>query len=387
MSYSFFMENKWILPLFVSLIITLLSLAAAAKPALPPVFIFGDSTADVGTNNFLPHSMARADFPPNGIDFPGGPNPTGRFSNGLNSADFLARLFGYKRSPSPFLSFKYSSLQKKMFNGINFASGGSGLLDITGRTMLTLMKFGTGNIPLGVSFRNQQKHVISLTDQMHQFSSVKNNLTTLMGVKPTEKYLKGSLIFISIGSNDLFAYYHSKSSIPKEDFLCSLELAYENHLKTLYDLGARKFGIISVAPIGCCPSQKIFNATEGCLEELNEYAIAFHLKLEALLCKLSTEYEDFMYSLGNSYEMTINVIQNPLLFNFTEVESACCGSGKLNAESFCKQGSNLCSDRNQYLFWDRFHPSQAASKLAAITLFSGGQPFVSPVNFYQLAMA
>jgi hypothetical protein len=41
-----------------------------AEAALPAVFILGDSTADVGTNSFLPSRKARADFPFNGIDFP-----------------------------------------------------------------------------------------------------------------------------------------------------------------------------------------------------------------------------------------------------------------------------------------------------------------------------
>lgn len=57
--------------------------------ALPtPLFIFGDSTADVGTNTYLRGSKVRADFPPYGIDFPSA-RPTGRFSNGYNSADFV----------------------------------------------------------------------------------------------------------------------------------------------------------------------------------------------------------------------------------------------------------------------------------------------------------
>lgn len=51
-----------------------------------PIFIFGDSTMDVGTNNFLSHSEARADVLPNGIDYPYS-IATGRFSNGLNTAD------------------------------------------------------------------------------------------------------------------------------------------------------------------------------------------------------------------------------------------------------------------------------------------------------------
>lgn len=83
----------------------------------------------------------------------------------------------------------------------------------------------------------------------------------------------------------------------------------------LLTLGARKFGIISVPPIGCCPSQRIYNTTGGCLEELNEHARAFYATMEALLCKLSSEYKDMKYSLGNTYEMTINVIQNPLPFS------------------------------------------------------------------------
>lgn len=60
----------------------------SANAEVPTIFIFGDSTADVGTNNFLPQSHARANFPHNGVDFPHA-RPTGRFSNGLNSADFL----------------------------------------------------------------------------------------------------------------------------------------------------------------------------------------------------------------------------------------------------------------------------------------------------------
>lgn len=82
------MENKsWVGLLVLCLAIAVVGLAEAGVPA---IFILGDSTADVGTNNFLPGSMARADFPHNGVDFPFS-RATGRFSNGLNSADFLCK--------------------------------------------------------------------------------------------------------------------------------------------------------------------------------------------------------------------------------------------------------------------------------------------------------
>ena len=74
------------MPLLVLyLAMAVLPLAKAVKPA---VFILGDSTADVGTNSFLPGSKLRANFPPNGVDFPHS-IATGRFSNGLNTADLL----------------------------------------------------------------------------------------------------------------------------------------------------------------------------------------------------------------------------------------------------------------------------------------------------------
>ncbi|KAG1362702.1 putative GDSL esterase/lipase [Cocos nucifera] len=73
----------------------------AVDASVPAVFIFGDSTADVGNNNFLP-SRAKANFPPNGIDFAQS-RATGRFSNGLNGADFLDMVMCYYMSSKELL--------------------------------------------------------------------------------------------------------------------------------------------------------------------------------------------------------------------------------------------------------------------------------------------
>ena len=51
----------------------------------------------------------------------------------------------------------------------------------------------------------------------------------------------------------------------------------------LYNLGARKIGVISIPPIGCCPSQRSLNDTGGCLEVLNESARAFYMATEAIM--------------------------------------------------------------------------------------------------------
>jgi phospholipase/lecithinase/hemolysin len=75
----------------VLLVLAAFSVAAAAAAKVPAMYVFGDSTADVGSNNYLPGTaVPRANFPHNGVDFPTS-RPTGRFSNGYNGVDFLGK--------------------------------------------------------------------------------------------------------------------------------------------------------------------------------------------------------------------------------------------------------------------------------------------------------
>jgi len=76
-------------------VISLLASPAAAAPGgdqevnlVPAVYVFGDSTVDVGNNQYLPGNAALQ--LPYGIDFPHS-RPTGRFSNGYNVADFVGQ--------------------------------------------------------------------------------------------------------------------------------------------------------------------------------------------------------------------------------------------------------------------------------------------------------
>lgn len=51
-------------------------------------FIFGDSLSDVGNNEYLPRSLAKANLPWYGIDFGNG-LPNGRFTNGRTVSDII----------------------------------------------------------------------------------------------------------------------------------------------------------------------------------------------------------------------------------------------------------------------------------------------------------
>ena len=53
----------------------------------PALFVFGDSVANAGTNNYIPNSRACVDFPPYGRTF--FHRPTGRFTDGRSVFDFI----------------------------------------------------------------------------------------------------------------------------------------------------------------------------------------------------------------------------------------------------------------------------------------------------------
>lgn len=78
------------LPSFFFFLLFSVPYTVTAARVVPAMYLFGDSLVDVGNNNYLKYSFAKANFPHNGIDFPT-KKPTGRFCNGKNAADLLGK--------------------------------------------------------------------------------------------------------------------------------------------------------------------------------------------------------------------------------------------------------------------------------------------------------
>jgi len=49
--------------------------------------------------------------------------------------------------------------------------------------------------------------------------------------------------------------------------------------------------------------------------------------------------------------------------------------------------SNLCPDRQDHIFFDQFHPTEAASRIFVNRLFDGASAYTSPINMRQLVAA
>ncbi|KAG2655550.1 GDSL esterase/lipase At5g55050-like [Panicum virgatum] len=352
---------------------------AAAGAKVPAMYVFGDSTADVGNNDYLPWSIARADFPHNGVDFPGG-KPTGRFSNGLIGVDFIAIAMGFSRSPPAYLSLMATAANRSSeaprnmtmaaaaaayTTGANFASGGSGLLDSTGST-------------------------ISMTQQIEYFSDLKDEMSTRLGAARVSDLLSKSIFLISAGANDAFDFFSqnkSPDSTTIQQFYEAMISTYDSHVKTLYNLGARKFAVINVPLIGCCPYLRSRKPSGECVEQLNQLAKSLNDGIRVLFSNLSLEMQSMKYSISSAYELVSSLIKTPHAAGLEEVKSACCGGGRFNAQRGCIPSSNCCNDRSKYLFWDLLHPTQATYKFAGLVFYDGPAQFVSPISIKQLVEA
>ncbi|CAO2203021.1 unnamed protein product [Urochloa humidicola] len=71
---------------------------------------------------------------------------------------------------------------------------------------------------------------------------------------------------------------------------------------------------------------------------------------------------------------------------FTVLDRGCCGVGRNNGQITCLPLQRPCDDRSAYMFWDAFHPTEAANRIYAAKAFgSNNTAEVYPINVSQLA--
>lgn len=70
---------------------------------------------------------------------------------------------------------------------------------------------------------------------------------------------------------------------------------------------------------------------------------------------------------------------------FSVVNRGCCGIGRNRGQVTCLPFQTPCPNRNKYLFWDAFHPTEKVNIIMAKMAFSGDRCFIYPMNIEQLA--
>ncbi|KAK9049906.1 hypothetical protein SSX86_031125 [Deinandra increscens subsp. villosa] len=338
-------------------------------------FAFGDSIVDAGNNNYLP-SLSRADYSPYGIDFtPSGGKPTGRYTNGFTIVDIVAQALGAKTLSSPSLSANAAS--HATLGGINYASGASGILE------------GTGSLFVGR---------LPLKTQIDNFELSRAGMVKTMGENGTQEFLKNAIFSLTIGSNDIITAF-----LPNLPFVGNydvspttlLDIMVSNmtfHLKRLHKLGARKTVVVDIGPLGCIPFvRSIHFLPDGkCHEEMNALIRRYNQKLRTAVHGLNEEMgSGSVFVFANSYDVINGMLQNYRDYGFENVNDPCCG--EFFPLSFCLRigdeneiSTNICDDRSKYLFWDSYHPGEAANFIIAQHMLNGDENTCSPLNVRQL---
>lgn len=338
------------------------------QPLVPAMFIFGDSLVDDGNNNYIP-SLARSNFYPYGIDFPLG--HTGRFCNGRTVLDVLGEYLGL-----PFLPayLNPATTGQAILRGVNYASAAGGILDASGKNYVARLSFNV---------------------QLRNFQNTLGELNSLLGGPgPTADFLSKSLFSIVFGSNDYLNNYiinstgYSQQYTP-DAYRVLVADQFAKQLTTLYQMGARKFLVAGVGPLGCIPNVLATKSTDGqCVAFVNDLVQGFNAEVLQMVNQLNADPQlagaTFLY--GKTYDVFMNIMSNADQYGFSVINTGCCGVGAFNGKLTCilAAGATLCSDRQDHIFWDAFHPTQAFNYLLGKAVFSGGPDVVVPMNVQQL---
>ncbi|CAI0475325.1 unnamed protein product [Linum tenue] len=339
---------------------------AAGEKAVPCYFIFGDSLADNGNNNWL-QTVAKVDYSPYGVDFRRG--ATGRFTNGRNIVDFFGPSFPHFIIITPYTLVFYFIVSTIIdtLSGLNYGSGSAGILDETGAQL-------GQRIPLDVQLDN---HLISVS-----------RLALLLGAGGAYTRLGQCLYTLGLGNNDFLNNYFRPEFYPSsriytvEQFAVVLANRYKEQLQRLYVAGARKIGVFALGQIGCVPfairRYGTNGSASGCAEALNDAAVLFNVQLKSAIDQLQATLPgaQFVY-IGSGSDMLMTVRRkDPTTLSALEVlDSPCC---TVEAESGqCVPDQPSCPDRSRYVFWDWFHPTEALNSLTAAAAFEAVRPIVA----------
>ncbi|KAH9321172.1 hypothetical protein KI387_015811, partial [Taxus chinensis] len=273
--------------------------------------------------------------------------------------------------------------------GINFASGGSGLLLSTGKEM----------------------NIIPLEVQIQQFTNISLKLAEEYGVNAAKSMIGRSLFAVSIGGNDLGLNYlvnatFQNTTSPQAliqmllgkytQYLTAMRVDYRV-LFSLYRDEARNFLLFDMSPVGCTPNFRLAGLATWngeCVESGNQLAMAYNVGFKQLMMNITTILKEATILTTNTYSLADNITRHGEAYGFSEVRSACCGAGPFNSAVSCgkpipedKIGEYtpfLCKHPSKYLFWDGTHPTERFYKLVSHQVWEGTSVFISPFNLKTL---
>jgi outer membrane lipase/esterase len=120
---------------------------------------------------------------------------------------------------------------------------------------------------------------------------------------------------------------------------------------TLANSGAKNFVIVNVPNVGATPRVQAFGPAAAA--GATGITMAINQGLLQAITSISGNYPSLNLQLLDLYGIGNMVAANPLAYGFTNTTDACLTE------------NSLCTNPDQYLYWDSFHPTAAVGRLVA----------------------
>ena len=153
-----------------------------------------------------------------------------------------------------------------------------------------------------------------------------------------------ALYFLWAGANDLLNGVENHDTLGQ--LLAIIQAAIANigsEIDLLHTLGAQHFLVPNLTDLGLTPLARSFGTTEA--NALSLLAATFNQALAASLPAYVTQVDTF--------SLLDQVVADPAAYGLGNVADA------------CTDGTTVCGNPGQYLFWDALHPTTAADAFLA----------------------
>jgi hypothetical protein len=276
----------------------------------------------------------------------------------------------------------------------------------------------------------QVDHFRAAVRDMAGSSRFRGNATRLA------QYLGRCVFYVGMGSNDylnnyfMADYYTTAQQHNPPAYAALLLKDYAAQIAGLYGLGARKFVVAGVGSIGCIPYElarmdrnnqpasdrtaassddddgivtsiggggggRISGArnsnpkpTGACNDTINSAVAIYNKGLLSMVKRFnqSQKMRGARFVFLDTARVGKDLAANAAAHGFTVLDRGCCGVGRNNGQITCLPLQRPCENRSQYMFWDAFHPTEAANRIYAAKAFnSTSTADAYPINVSQLA--
>lgn len=290
---------------------------------------------------------------------------TGRWCDGLLDIDYGAQGLGFSEITA------YLAPNSSSANAIMFAVARSPVLDNT------FFRARGIRIP---------PYTASLRVQMNWFRRYLNTSSTSASDR-RNRIVNSLFLFGDVEGNDItYALLQGRSVHQVKGYITYITNAQIDAAREVIRMGATRVIIPGNAPMGCypfiltgLPSNRSSDYDDiGCLKSVNNLMVLKNNDLQQGIRILQREFPNIFINYADFYHTELALIRETFFEHGNIALQACCGVGgryNYNSRRFCgSQGVPVCSNPNDYFFWDGIHLTQEGNNRLSAVLADAALP-------------